>query len=366
MLAVAGEAPCFVCAPCNHAPLGDPMQEKFRFLSNSVRFSYLVIFSTLVLAAALHLTTPFITILFCYLVLNTLCWRDRKWLAVLVFVFLCAGLFSGFGFFLKQASKVLPEIVSTSIPQLVEYADKHNIYLPFSDMDSLKSVALENVKGALSSVGNFAKLATKEFIFLLMGLVISIGVFLNPDIDRKPQGSEDREGESELYSRWTKAIQDRFRSFYHCFKQVMYAQITISAINTTLTAMFVIGAGLKYASLVVVLTFIFGMLPIIGNIISNTIIVGIAFTSSPGLAISAIIFLVVIHKLEYFLNSKIIGDRIRHPMWLMLLGLIIGERLMGIPGIILAPVILSFIKIEAGRIDRSTTEPVPEFETVNQ
>jgi predicted PurR-regulated permease PerM len=33
------------------------------------------------------------------------------------------------------------------------------------------------------------------------------------------------------------------------------------------------------------------------------------------------------------------------------LGLIIGERLMGIPGMILAPVILDFIKIEASTIE---------------
>lgn len=43
----------------------------------------------------------------------------------------------------------------------------------------------------------------------------------------------------------------------------------------------------------------------------------------------------MLHKLEYFLNSKIIGDRIKNPVWLTLLALIIGERFMGIPGMIL-------------------------------
>jgi len=323
------------------------MMVKISSLSKTDRFSYLVVFLLLVLVATLGLATPFITVLFSYLVLKTLCWRGKKWVAVLVFIVVCVGLFTGFGYFVKQASKALPEIVSDAIPRVVEYADKHNIDLPFSDMDSLKSVALDNVKGALSSVGNFAKLATKEFIFLIMGLVIAIGVFLNPEINRRNEG----EGSTDLYNHLTLAIAERFSSLYHCFEQVMYAQLTISAINTTLTAVFVISCSLKYAGLVVVLTFMFGLLPIIGNIISNSIIVGIAFSSSPGLAVSAIIFLVVIHKMEYFLNSKIIGDRIRHPMWLMLLSLIIGEHLMGIPGIILAPVLLSFIKIEASRFE---------------
>ena len=51
----------------------------------------------------------------------------------------------------------------------------------------------------------------------------------------------------------------------------------------------------------------------------------------------------------YFLNSKIVGDRIKTPFWLTLLGLILGEKLMGIPGMILAPVVLHYIKVEASR-----------------
>ena len=54
--------------------------------------------------------------------------------------------------------------------------------------------------------------------------------------------------------------------------------------------------------------------------------------------------------MEYFFNSKIIGARILHPMWLTLIGLILGEALMGIPGVILAPVILNFLKVEGSRI----------------
>ncbi|HZI32183.1 MAG TPA: hypothetical protein VFF11_07565, partial [Candidatus Binatia bacterium] len=53
--------------------------------------------------------------------------------------------------------------------------------------------------------------------------------------------------------------------------------------------------------------------------------------------------------LEYFLNSKIIGDRIKNPMWLTLLGLVLGEKLMGVPGMILAPVVLHYFKVEASQ-----------------
>ena len=105
--------------------------------------------------------------------------------------------------------------------------------------------------------------------------------------------------------------------------------------------------------MVIILTFLCGMLPVIGNLISNTLIVGLGFTISPQFALWALLFLVGIHKLEYFLNSRIIGGRIRHPMWLTLLALLVGERLLGIAGIILAPVVLHFLKVEASKFQLS-------------
>ena len=88
-----------------------------------------------------------------------------------------------------------------------------------------------------------------------------------------------------------------------------------------------------------------------GNLVSNTIIVFVALTVSLKMAIAALVFLIVIHKLEYFLNSKIIGERIRNPVWLTLIALVIGERLMGIPGLILAPVVLNYLRVEMVKIE---------------
>jgi len=144
----------------------------------------------------------------------------------------------------------------------------------------------------------------------------------------------------------------------------MGAQITISLINTILTAIFVFAVRLPYAPLVIAITFLCGLVPIVGNLVSNTIIVFIALTVSLKLAIGALVFLVGIHKLEYFLNSKIIGDRIRNPVWLTLIALIIGERLMGIPGLILAPVVLNYLRVEMLTVE---VPPVPEeVESLNR
>lgn len=325
-------------------------------VSKPVLFSYAAIFLLLVLAGWLRLTTPLLTVLFSYFALSQLTFWRSRWVAIVIFVLLVAAIFWGFAFLLRESFEVLPAVVVTSIPRIVQFATAHGVELPFTDVASLKDVALESVRGTLGYVGNFAKLATKEFVFLVVGVVIAITVFVS---SRRPAPLPDLGAEANLYTLSAALLGERCRAFYGSFERVMGAQILISAINTVLTAFFVYGCSLRYATVVIALTFLCGLLPIIGNIMSNTLIVSIAFTESPQMAAWALLFLVSIHKLEYFLNSRIVGSRIRHPMWLILVALILGERLMGIPGLILAPVVLHFIKAEASRY-RITINSLPD------
>jgi predicted PurR-regulated permease PerM len=327
-------------------------------MSRLARYSYIFMILMLVLVGWLHLATPLITVLFAYFALTKLNFTRFKWVAVATFVIVVVGFFYGFVVFLKQALVALPHIAGTTIPRVVEYARNYNIILPFDDVESLKALAIESVRAQLRYLGNFAKLATKEFVALAIGLVVASSLFLSAKVELGREGSLFR---NNLYSLVCDEIVLRFRSFYQSFVIVMGAQIFISAINTVFTSIFVVAVQLPWAGVVVVVTFLCGLLPIIGNIISNTVIVAIAFTVSPKLAVAALVFLVVIHKLEYFLNSKIIGDRIKNPVWLTLLALILGERLMGIPGMILAPVILHYIKVETSKIRVDDVPPGDEL-----
>jgi predicted PurR-regulated permease PerM len=315
-------------------------------MSRAARLSYFFIVAVIVLAGVTHLATPLITVLFSYFGLRKLNFIRRKWLAVSLFLVIVLGILYGFGFLIRHAFIALPKIAAESIPPFIAYAQSHGIELPFSDVESLKAATFDVIKDEFLFVGNFARTATTQFVFVLIGVVVAVSLFLNPQVERNP----DKLKAPNLFSAVTDEIKLRFRLFYTSFETVMGAQILISAINTILTAIFVLAISLKYGTVVIGLTFLCGLLPIVGNLISNSIIVGIAITISPGHAIAALVFLVVLHKLEYFLNSKIIGDRIKNPVWLTLLALIIGERCMGIPGMILAPVVLNYIKVETSRL----------------
>lgn len=324
------------------------------FASRPTIFSYGLLFVLFVLVGTLGLATPLITVFFSYLALNRLHFTRSRWVAVGLFVVLLGGLFYGFVRFIGQAWHELPEIANTVIPALVTFATQLGIELPFEDLESLRGMAVESIQGTLGFLAKIARLATKESVYLLGGVVVAVLVFLNPELDPDRHQHPD-----SIYSRYADAVVARFGALYRSFRTVIGAQVMISAVNTFATALFVFGTGMRNPLVVLIITFLCGILPVIGNLISNTIITGIALTVSPRYAMAALVFLIVIHKLEYFLNSKIIGSRIRYPMWLTLVALLIGERLLGIAGILLAPVILNFIKMETTKSATVAAVPMP-------
>jgi len=336
-------------------------------LTKPIVASYGVVAAALVLLGWLHLATLLITGLFSFFALNKLCFGGRKGLALVLFLVLFAAVSVGSGWFASRAIKEFPAIASKVIPRVFDYADKHGIQfnysdsqgikLPISDLEDLREAAPNMMRQSAPFLGSFAKITLKELVMLVAGVVIALGIFLQ----REPKNGTGNDGET-LYAHYYGLIQRRFVAFYQSFENVMGAQIVISSVNTVATAVYLLATSFPYATILIPLTFLCGLLPIIGNLISNILIVGIALGAvSPKMALWSLLFLVVIHKMEYLLNSKIIGSRIQHPMWMTLIGLILGEYLMGIPGVILAPALLHYIKVEGSRYAAPTPEPREEY-----
>lgn len=337
-------------------------------MSNAARFSYIVLALTLILVGVLQLGGPLLALLFSYLVLNLLGrYIPNKWIALAVFLLVGAVIAYTAGHFIRAAITALPKIADNSIPSAIAWAQAHNFTLPFADFEGLKATAMATIKEQaryLGNVANFARHASTTVVFILVAVVCAVSIFFNWRLDLFRESHKVR---NNLYSLCCDEVSERFSEFYRSFATVIGAQMTISAINTALTAVFVFAVQLPYAAVVVGLTFLCGLFPIVGNIVSNTVIVFLGFLVSPKVAIGALVFLVVIHKLEYFLNSKIIGSRIRNPIWLTLIGLILGEKLMGIPGMILAPVVLNYLRVEMSKIEvalRPGRAPEPAVERI--
>jgi predicted PurR-regulated permease PerM len=136
------------------------------------------------------------------------------------------------------------------------------------------------------------------------------------------------------------------------FHNIVFAQIKISLINTAFTAVFLLialplaGVHVPLAKTLVVVTFIFGLLPVVGNLLSNTAVTIAALSVSLGVGIAALVFLVLIHKLEYFLNARIVGTQIHARAWEMLIAMLVMEAAFGLAGVVAAPIYYAYLKSE--------------------
>jgi predicted PurR-regulated permease PerM len=148
------------------------------------------------------------------------------------------------------------------------------------------------------------------------------------------------------------ALTNRARLLASAFRCVVFAQVRISALNTALTALYLLvivpwmGVPLPLTKTMIAVTFVAGLLPVIGNLISNTVIVVVSLSVSPLLAVSSLVFLVVIHKLEYFVNARVMGGQIHARAWEILLAMLAMDAVFGIPGVIAAPIFYAYSKNE--------------------
>lgn len=182
---------------------------------------------------------------------------------------------------------------------------------------------------------------------LIKGLTrIIIGMFIGGII------SVIQIGENQSLKPFPAALKQRLEIFTVSFTQIVSAQFRISLINTLFTAIFLglvlplTGNALPFTKTMILITFIVGLIPVLGNLISNTIITVIALSVSLWVAISALIFLILIHKVEYFLNAKIIGGKIQAKAWELLVAMLLMEALFGLPGVIAAPIYYAYLKEE--------------------
>ncbi|MEG0482978.1 MAG: AI-2E family transporter [Acinetobacter sp.] len=212
-------------------------------------------------------------------------------------------------------------------------------FIPYT-LPELKDQTLALMKDNLSTLKHTGTDFIHNLATMLIGSIVGILVSLN---------RLQKEPEQPVFKQ---AMIQRIENLSISFKNVVFAQFKISLINTGLFFIFshillpIFGVELPFANTLVILTFIFGLIPIVGNLISNTIIVITGLTISVSIAGIALIYLIFIHKLEYFINAKIIGTKIHAASWEVLLAMLVFESIFGLAGLIVAPIFYAYIKLE--------------------
>ena len=231
----------------------------------------------------------------------------------------------------EQMYQRLPEI-------LAQYGiDSH---LP-QDFDIGAKLA-EFFKLHTANVVSAGKAGLTAIVYIIVGIVA--GIMLKTHVVHSTQ--------KEYTGLLSQPMIERLSNFKTAFKNVFMAQIKISAVNTLVTALYlfsilpIAGVSLPFKTALTCLVFVAGLIPVVGNLISNTAVTIISLGHSLTAGVASLAFLMIVHKAEYFLNAKIIGNKINAKAFELLIVVLVFEHLFGIGGIVLAPVIYAYLKKE--------------------
>lgn len=270
-----------------------------------------------------------------------------RWLAVVLIATIIIGLLTLMTLGLTSLIRYEINNPSALLVKLMDALDRARdqlppfvvSYLP-DNVEEFRADLINWLQDHLAELQAIGKNAAHIFVTMLIGMVLGAMIPLHQTHYGFPTRPLSRE------------LTMRMEHLASAFHNIVFAQIKISLVNTVLTSLFLVvglplfGIEMPLTKTLIVVTFFAGLLPVVGNLISNTVIFLVGLSVSLWVAVIALSYLVIIHKLEYFLNARIVGTEINAKAWELLLAMLLMEAAFGIPGLVAAPVFYAYIKRE--------------------
>ncbi len=273
--------------------------------------------------------------------------RRAKGVSVVFVVLLVFGAltaaFVGLAAFMKSEGGSLPallakmaDIVESSRATLPHWLAE---FLP-ADSAQIRDAMGQWLRAHAADLQRIGQETGRTLAHIVIGMVIGTLASLRQTFDRNSGGPLSR------------TLVERIFILGEAFRRIVFAQVRISAINTVLTGIYLVvalplfGVKLPLTKTMIVVTFLAGLLPVVGNLISNTIVVIVSLAYSPAAAVASLSFLVVVHKLEYFLNARIVGNQINARPCELLAAMLVMESAFGMAGLVAAPICYAWLKDE--------------------
>ena len=270
--------------------------------------------------------------------------KVAEWFAIAILATLISLTVYVFGDWIADKASV--DVFNKLIRQILDIFDQLHTLLPASisqhlpiSVSSFQAMLMSTIKSHAPQLQLVGIHTLRGLGYVLAGVVIGCIVALQVPVNSAAHKTP-----------FTQHLRQKFDELIMGFNDVFFAQVKISSINTILTSVFLLGIlpllghPLPMAWTVVLITFCAGLFPVVGNLVSNIVIVLLSLTHGLGISILSLVWLVSIHKLEYFLNAQIIGHKIRASAWELLLFILVLEATFGLAGLISAPVIYAQIK----------------------
>jgi predicted PurR-regulated permease PerM len=323
--------------------------------SRAILCSYILVGIALVLILLLRLLPALLAGLLVYSVIKVLASNLQRhlpgarahWLVVAMLSALVAGLLTlvivaSIAYLTSERGN--PSALLEGITPLIERARTQLPavivdYLP-ENSEEMRIAMINWLRENAAQLQLAGRQAGRVLLLLLIGIVLGSMLSLPTTRAARPSGP------------LVIALKARCANLKTAFDSIVFAQMKISAVNTLLTGIYLLvvlplfGVDMPLAKTLTATTFVVGLLPVVGNLISNTLIFIVGLSISLWVGVAALAYLIVIHKLEYFLNAGIVGRQIRARAWELMIAMLVMEAMFGIAGLIAGPIYYAYLKRE--------------------
>ena len=328
--------------------------------SNAEIASWVLMGTLIVYVLMLHMVSALISGLALYLILDKLAQSMSRRIpgmaarttSVIIVTLIAGGLIVGamamLISFLQHQSDTLPAMMR----QMADILRSTRLWLGgygrevipdfMTDAESFKVGIVDWLKNHAGSLKMAGGTFSVGLLHIFMGILLAVVVFfrhVTHHDDERPRGP---------LAHYLTEKADRFSEV---FARIASAQIKVSLFNTFIVSLYLLtllllGRQIPFMTTLIVITFLLGLVPIVGSSVTNAVLVILSLGVSGGTAIVSLVFVLAISKLQYLLTSRLVGSEVDSQAWEILLAIIVGEAAFGLAGVVMAPIVYAFIKGE--------------------
>jgi predicted PurR-regulated permease PerM len=218
-----------------------------------------------------------------------------------------------------------------TLPQRIAQVREHPWFLELRehlpDSEKLAQSAELYAKDVAKSAAELGHLV----LLAVIGFVLAVVFFLD-----EPRIHEFRETLSEgslvgTLARWAQHLAE-------AVSLTVQLQLVVAVSNTVLTLPVLLLVGVNHVPALMLLIFVSGLIPVVGNLLAGGVLVLLAFQAKGWFGVALFVALTfVLHKVEaYYLNPRLTARHVHLPGFVLILSLIAFEHLFGFVGLFLS------------------------------
>lgn len=258
-----------------------------------------------------------------------------------------------------SAGRLAKLVVETreTLPERMATLRQHPWYVELqSHLPDSEDLA-QSAEHYAADVAKSAAAIGRMFLSALIGLILAIVYFLDEERIRAFRDGLSNKTLFGTLVRW-------FEHLAESVSLTVQLQLVVAACNAVLTLPVLLLIGVPHVPALMVLIFVSGLIPVVGNLISGAVLVVLAYQVKGWLGVSLFVGLTfVLHKVEsYYLNPRLTARHVALPGFVLILSLLAWEHLLGFAGLFVSfPFLYLVGKIRSEFIaeDAPPTEDAP-------